>query len=94
MHATIELHSLILSVPSYSKHYKPLSRVIYIELFMCCTLDTWVLPHISYSRSLLSSCNLSARARLWDWIGRASMMPEGKRFLGHARKEDARQQKS
>lgn len=37
MHATIELHSLILSVPSYPKHYKPLSRVIYIELFMCCT---------------------------------------------------------
>lgn len=33
MHATIELHSLILSVPSYPKHYKPLSRVIYIELF-------------------------------------------------------------
>lgn len=67
MHATIELHFLILSVPSYSKHYKPLSRVIYIELFMCRTLDTWVLPHISCSRNLLSSCKLSAQARSWDW---------------------------
>lgn len=67
MHAATELYSRILSVPSYSKRCKPLSHVIYIELFMCRTLDTWVLPHTSYTRSLLSSCNLSARARLWDW---------------------------